>query len=100
MEILIRVVDRHPIVSMDYEASSQRGDVIAACPYGWEWSQAERENPDWIIVTADITDIEAGALLEGFRPGEPRFRRRLGVDPDGLQSGAVLTREQLMARVF
>jgi hypothetical protein len=100
MELLIRIADKHPVVAALYESASQRGDVIAACPDGWAWSQAERENPDWIIVTADITDIEAGALLEGFRSGEPRFRRRLGVDPTGLQSGAVLAREQLMKRVF
>jgi hypothetical protein len=100
MELLIRIADKHPVVATIYEMSGQRGDVVAVCPDGWAWSPAERENPDWIIVTANITDIESGALLEGFRPGEPRFRRRLGVDPTGLQSGAVLTREQLMARVF
>ena len=100
MELLIRIADKHPVVAAQYEMAGQRGDVIAACPDGWAWSPAERDNPDWIIVTADITDIEAGALLEGARPGEPRFRRRLGVNPDGLQSGSVLDREQLMARVF
>lgn len=100
MELLIRIADKHPIVSMDYEKSSQRGDVICACPDGWAWSAAERENPDWVIVTADITTIEAGALLESARPGEPQYRRRIGINPDGLQSGDTLTREQLMTRVF
>lgn len=100
MELLIRITDKHPVVAAQYEFASQRGDVIAACPDGWAWSDAERDNSEWIIVKADITDIEAGALLEGYRPNEPRFRRRLGVDPDGLKSGDTLTREQLNGRVF
>lgn len=100
MELLIRVVDKHPAVAIVYEKSSQRGDVIVAMPDGWQWSKAERNNPDWIIVTAQITEVEAGALLESGRPNEPQYRRRLGVDPAGLVSGDVLTREQLTARVF
>lgn len=100
MELLIRIVGKHPIISPLAEAASQRGDVISACPDGWEWSEEERSNPDWIFITADITEIEADALLEPARPGEGNLRRRLGVDPDGLTSGDALTREQLMARVF
>lgn len=100
MELLIRINDKHPIVSAMHETGSQRGDVVCACPDGWGWSQAEQDNPDWIIVTATITEVEASALLESGRPGEPQFKRRLGVNPDGLKSGDVLSREQLMARVF
>lgn len=100
MELLIRVTDKHPVVSDQYEVASQRGDVIAACPDGWSWSVAERSNPDWIIVLAAITEVEVGALLEGYRPNEPKYRRRLGVNPDGLQTGDTLTREQLLARIF
>lgn len=100
MELLIRIVDKQPAVSTMSEVASQRGDVICACQDGWGWSYAERSNPDWIIVKADITEIEADALLESFRPGEPKYRRRLGVNPDGLKSGDVLTRDQLTARVF
>ena len=100
MELLIRIVDKNPVVSMMHETGSQRGDVICACPDGWQWSDAERNNPDWIIVTASIVEAEAQALLESFRHGEPKYRRRLGVNPEGLQSGDVLTREQLMAKVF
>lgn len=100
MELLIRVTDKHPVVSTQYEEASQRGDVIASCPDGWAWSAAERNNPDWIIIRAAITEVESGALLEGYRPGEPKYRRRLGINPDGLRSGDTLTREQLMARAF
>ena len=95
MELLIRTVDKSAV-----ERASQRGDVISACPDGWAWSAAERGNPDWIIVHADITDIEVGALMEPSRDGEPVYRRRVGVNPDGLTSGDVLSREELMARLF
>ncbi len=100
MELLIRIIDKHPAVSVEYERASQRGDVICAMPDGWEWSQAERSNPDWIIVSAAITETECDALLESGREGEPQYRRRLGVNPDGLVSGNTLTREQLMVRIF
>lgn len=100
MELLIRIVDKHPAVSTLYERASQRGDVIVAVPDGWDWSNAERSNPEWIIVRAEITEIEVDALLEPGRLGEPQYRRRLGIDPSGLTAGAVLTREALMARIF
>lgn len=95
MELLIRIIDKSTA-----EDASQRGDVICACPDGWAWSDAERSNPDWIIIKADITEIECDALLESGRLGEPQYRRRLGVDPVGLMSGDELTRSALMARVF
>lgn len=100
MELLIRIVDKHPAVSMLRETSSQRGDVICAMPDGWQWSSAERNSSDWILITADITEAEAEALLEEARPNEPKYRRRLGVNTDGLKAGAVLTRAELNGRVF
>lgn len=96
MELLIRTADKHPVVSMMHETSSQQGDVIAAMPDGWAWSDAERSNPDWIIIHVDLTDIETDALMEAGRPGEPKYRRRLGVNIDGLKTGDKLTRNQLM----
>lgn len=100
MELLIRIKDKHPAVSVSYERASMRGDVIAACSDGWAWSDAERNNPEWIIVTARITEVETGALMEPGRIGEPQYRRRLGVNPDGLQSGDILSRTDLLAKVF
>lgn len=100
MELLIRTIDKHVVVNTLHETSSQRGDVIAACPDGWVWSAAEEENPDWIIIGADITEVEALALLEPYREGEPKYRRRLGVSVDGLLPKERLTREQLTGRVF
>lgn len=100
MELLINCVDKHPVVATLHETGFQRGDVIDIKPNGGAWSAAERSNPDWILIRADIVEIEAETLLEGGRPGEPRFIRRLGVDPSGLSSGDSLTREELMARIF
>lgn len=100
MELLIRLVDKQPAGHELWEKASQRGDVISACLDGWSWSDAERNNPEWLIVTAEITEIEAGGLLEPYRPNEPQYRRRVGLNPDGLQSGDVLTRSEVMARLF
>lgn len=100
MELLLNCVDKHPVVSMLHETGFQRGDVIDVKPDGSEWSASEMGNPDWILISANIVEIEAETLLEGGRPGEPRFIRRLGVDPSGLSSGDSLTREELMARIF
>lgn len=100
MELLIRIVDKHPAVSTMYETGSQRGDVICICPDGWQWSAGELNNPDWIIVKADLVEAECDALLESFREGEPKYKRRVGINVDGLKAGDTLTREQLMARVF
>lgn len=95
MELLIRTVDKSPA-----EDASQRGDVITYQPDGFEWSVLERSNPEWIIVTALITEIETESLIEGPRTGEPSYRRRVGVNIDGLQSGDTLNRAEIMARVF
>ncbi len=95
MELLIRTVDKS-----DEETASKRGDVIVFQPDGFEWSVLERSNPEWVIITAQITEVEAETLTEGSRNGEPNYKRRVGVNVDSLKSGDVLTRTELMARVF
>lgn len=100
MELLIRVAHKQPIDSELHETSSQCGDVISVVPDGWEWSIAERENPDWIIIGCDITAVESDALTEPGRVDEPKWRRRLGVNTDGLKPGDTLTRAQINSRIF
>lgn len=100
MELLIRVVHKQPVDSELHDVSSQCGDVIACVPDGWEWSPAERENPDWIIVHCGLVDVEAGALLESGRVDETQWRRRIGINVDELTSGDILTRAQLIVRTF
>lgn len=95
MELLIRTVNKSSA-----ENASQRGDVIVTQPDGFGWSVLERSNPEWIIVTAQITEVEAEFLTEGPRNEEPNYKRRVGVTVDGLKSGDVLTRNEIMARVF
>lgn len=86
MEILVRVVDKHPIVSMDYEASSQRGDVIAVCPNGHPWSPAELTNPDWRIIRAPILQAEADALLSKSQDATVKRRREWKINLDALSN--------------
>lgn len=100
MELLIRIAHKQPVVSTAHVTASQRGDVIAAMPDGHAWSDAERTFPEWIIITAEITEDDVESLMEAGREGEPPWRRRIGVEVDGLVPGVVLTREELVARYF
>ena len=41
----------------------RRGDVITYKPDGWAWSRAERQNPNWRILSVDLTEAECQALV-------------------------------------
>ena len=74
MELLIRVVDRCEPGQTPRPDQSQAGDVIAACPDGWPWSDAERDSPEWRIVRLPLTQTEADALTatEVVTPSTPK----------------------------
>lgn len=80
-ELLIRVRDKesHPDPYVDVQRS-KRGDVIVACPDGWNWSHEERTNPDWRIVRIPgLPQDEVDALVapeSGDRRLNPMLRRR------------------------
>ncbi|MBZ2208480.1 hypothetical protein [Massilia soli] len=163
-ELLIRTIDKLPLVVPAYVRASQRGDIIAIVPDGWEWSERERSNPEWLIIKADnLTEQDVESLLEPgrseppenarsmppswvmtteaaereavkvgesswvmvptseatvsqsqmnegtaqleFVPApvegyEPAWRRRIGINIDGLTVGQVFTRDELYARAF
>lgn len=65
------------------------GHVIEAMPDGHPWSEAERSNPAWRIVRADLTPVEADALRVF---GGSAIRLDVVGMPDQM------TREQLYAR--
>lgn len=69
----MRLIDR----SAD-EADSKRGDVITVQADGWAWSQAERTNPDWLIIkVASFLGTDRDAVLAvGRNFPQGRFRRR------------------------
>lgn len=73
MELLVRLIDRS-----EHEADSKRGDVVTAQPDGWGWSQAERTNPDWMIIkVAGMLATDSDALTHVAAPRQNgRFRRR------------------------
>lgn len=88
MEFLIRVVDKGP-----GKDQSKRGDVIAACPDGHPWSNAERTNPEWRIVRAPVVPSVGGALLsqaptsKAIPRSQPIRRRDWRFDCDRLPVG-------------
>ena len=100
MELVICLEHKHPIVAQLHATAVQRGDVIEIMPEGFEWGKLTCENPDWIIIKSDITKVEKEALLESGRPGETQWWRRVGINVEGLKTGDVLTRQDLMARTF
>jgi hypothetical protein len=95
MELLIRTVDKGPDAM-----HSKRGHVIWVCPDGWEWSEAERTNPEWMIISVPITQIEADGLLSLPHDGDPPGRRRFRLNLNGLAHGNTISRAALMARVI
>jgi hypothetical protein len=60
MELLIWIADKS-----DDALSPKRGDVLDAHPNGWPWSEAEFNNPDWVLIQTGITQAEADSLLAG-----------------------------------
>ena len=73
MELLVRIIDRS-----QREDDSHRGDVIAVVRDGWEWSQIERTNPDWLILkVGGLLDTDADTMLtHPINLPFGRFRRR------------------------
>jgi hypothetical protein len=83
VEILVRVKDRS-----DRPDDSKAGDVIAACPVGWEWTKRERTNPNWRIITADLLPTEISALTSPvcYASGKIEHKRKYGINLAGLSS--------------
>lgn len=72
MELLVRIIDRSAA-----ENDSKRGDIIAVQPDGWAWTDAERTNPDWVIIkVASLLDTDRYTMLSVQPPQNGRFRRR------------------------
>jgi len=73
MENLVRIVDKGAA-----EDCSKRGEAIATEPIGFAWSEAERTNPDWIILVVNGMINTDRAIMHGNARNLPngRFRRR------------------------
>ena len=60
----------------------KRGYVIVAMPDTHQWSRVEMENPDWIIVSVDMTIGDAESFLQvedpiAAREAQPLLKRRM-----------------------
>jgi hypothetical protein len=100
-ELLIRLIDKPLSGDSTVDCGrTRRGDVVSACPDGWEWSAAERSNPAWIIVK-----IPAMGLAEGVAAASPQpydathtytwkryFTYQLGQAPAGWQAALAYPR--------
>jgi hypothetical protein len=92
VEMLIRRVDKiNPNSDVQNARCTKRGDVIVVQPMGFDWSDAEINNPDWILIkVADLSlgDAETFLLPEsplGEREAQPLLKRRAkSIDLDGL----------------
>jgi len=58
-EILLNWVDKVPSSDPIYNQNYKQGDVIAICPDGWVWSNAEQINPNWRIVKLPNVTVAA-----------------------------------------
>lgn len=94
-ELLVRVQDK---VNADLDLDLQctkRGDVIAACPDGWPWSEAERTAPYWRIFKIPALPLdEALTLTTPELPADPlnpgRLRKRAQyLDVDAILASAL-----------
>lgn len=61
-ELLVRVIDK-PGADPNL-VHSKAGDVIVACPDGWHWSEEERSNPEWRIISVNLVQSEIEALTQ------------------------------------
>lgn len=68
------------------------GEILEAKPNGWQWSMLERINDIWKIITVDITEIEAAALMSTVS-GNTKKMNIMDL-PD------TLTRDAFLARVL
>ena len=64
-EILIRWQDKVPQADPLYAFNFRKGDVLAVCSDGWQWSPAEQTNTQWrIIKLPNITESLIQYLLD------------------------------------
>lgn len=97
-ELLIWIEDqapeRHPLKAHTY----LKGEVIAVCPDGWEWSERERTHPKWRLVKAPgvAANLLADLTIPRFAQvtGEIVLKRDQGIDVDAL---ALPLRTRLLA---
>jgi len=85
-ELMIQYAkDKLPSTDAQYAKSYLVGDVIAICPDGWVWSNAELTNTDWRLVK--IPGVDPATLAHATSPridpatGEMLRKRDYYIDP-------------------
>jgi len=89
-ELLVRRTDKVSIDKVEDSIILKRGDVVVVCPSPWNWSQAELNNPNWIIIKSDMSYEEATTFMtpqKGDRRIDPALKLRgKGIDLDNIKS--------------
>lgn len=88
-ELLVRRTDKVSLDKVEDSIILKRGDVVVVCPSPWNWSQAELNNPNWIVVKSDMTYEEATTYIspqKGDRRIDPALKLRAkSIDLDAIK---------------
>lgn len=105
-ELLVRVKDKASDPDPGKDALiSKRGHVVALCDDGWQWSKAERDNPEWVIVripgvSPDQYSMMVAAVIDGSAIEKKLLARRaVTLDLTKLPALAAMTGESKNASV-
>lgn len=76
-QIVVQLVDKtHPDPEMDAR-QYKRGDVICALPDDHVFSEYERNNPAWRIISVPDMSLSEAQALCANEPGDPKVNRML-----------------------
>lgn len=77
-EMLVRTVDKVNAQDVYLDCKcTKRGMVIAICPDGWQWSQAEKTAPYWTIIKVPGVSVDDLSGYLAPEPGDPKLNRML-----------------------
>ncbi len=105
-ELLVRVKDKVNPDSPQLDAKCLKaGDVVVACPDGWEWSELEKSNPDWLIVKVPGMSMEEAKTFTAPEVGDrlvnPMLRQRaFKIDLEQVQNKVLTAKEILGLKVL
>lgn len=84
VEMLVRRVDKiNKNSDVENAQCTKRGDVIVVKAVGWQWSDIERNNPEWVVLIIEGMTVGDGeAFLQREQPisaaeAQPLLKKRM-----------------------